>query len=150
MVVRIAVESGKVIRAEGGKVLIRLERRDSCAACGLCRFGSGGGGMILEVEDTVGAASGDRVELEVPLRDPLAAAFLLFGAPLLAFLAGAGAGYALAGPAGADPDGGAVLLGALALAGTFLLLCRRDRRRQAGRRDEIRLVRIVPPPSDPV
>lgn len=135
--VQVSIEVGQIIKTAGGRARVRLPRNDSCRACGLCLFGSDGSGMILEAENEVGAAAGDRVELEIPRRDPLFAALLLFGLPLLALLAGAGIGYALAGA------GAAVLLAALFLAGAFLLIRHRELRRRKRAGERIRVLRVV-------
>jgi sigma-E factor negative regulatory protein RseC len=103
--------------------------------------------MILESENAIGAAPGDRVELELERRDPLAAAGLLFGFPLLAVLAGAGAGWLLAGALGLSPDGGSVILAALFLAGTFFLVRRRERRRRGRAGEGARLLRVISGPE---
>lgn len=129
------IEIGEVIDTGDGRARVRLPRKDSCRSCGLCLFGGEGRGMILEAENEIGAAPGDRVEVEVPRRDPLAAALLLFGLPLGAMLAGAGAGYLLAG------DGAAVLLGAILLAAAFILIRRRELRRGKIPEERIRIVR---------
>ncbi len=138
------IEQGEVIETAGSRARLRLPRNDSCLACGLCLFGGDGRGMILEAENSAGAGTGDRVEVELERRDPLAAAGLLFGLPLLAMLAGAGAGWALAGQLGFSPDGGAVLLGALLTAGTFVLVRRREIRRKKNRGKGPRILRVLP------
>ncbi|MDP8235243.1 MAG: SoxR reducing system RseC family protein [Candidatus Erginobacter occultus] len=138
----IACERGRVIETAGNRVRVRLDRNDSCQTCGLCLFGREGRGMILESENEIGAAPGDRVEMELERRDPLSGAFLLFGLPLLAVLAGAGAGWLLARALGLSPDGGSVLLAAIFLAGTFFLVRRLERRR--GRAGEgARVIRVI-------
>ncbi len=138
------IEQGEVIAAAGSRARVRLPRNDSCRACGLCLFAGDGRGMILEAENPAGAGVGDRVEVELERRDPLAAAVLLFGLPLLAMLAGAGAGWALAGRLGFSPDGGAVLLGALLTAGTFILVRRREIRRKQNPGTGVKILKILP------
>lgn len=138
------IEQGEVIEAAGDRARVRLPRNDSCRACGLCLFAGEGRGMILEAENPVGAGAGDRVEVELERRDPLAAAVLLFGLPLLAMLAGAGAGWGLAGRLGCPPDGGAVLLGALLTAGAFVLVRRREIRRKKSPGKGPRILRVLP------
>ncbi len=153
MISKIAIEKGRVVAAAGNLARIRLPRNDSCRACGLCLFGRDGRGMILETENETGAGVGDLVEVELERRDPLAGAFLLFGLPLLALLAGAGAGWLLARGLGFPPDGGAVLLAALLSAGAFFLVRRRELRRKSRAGEGIRIRRVLSRPgsslSDP-
>ncbi len=98
IMLRMTIEDGRVIETGGGRVRVRMDRNDSCRACGLCLFARDGRGMILEAENGIGADAGDSVEVELNRRDPLAGAFLIFGLPLLAMLAGAGTGYFLLFP----------------------------------------------------
>jgi len=139
------IERGEVIRADGRRITIRLPRKDVCSACGLCLLARDSGGVFLETDNTIGARPGDRVDLEIPRRDPLAAAGLLFAVPLLALLAGAGAGYLLAGPAGLDPDGAGVLSGVIGLLAAFFLIRRRELRRREEKKENIRIIRLAPP-----
>jgi len=144
---KISLEKGRVVAAAGNLVRIRLPRTDSCRACGLCLFGSGGQGMILETENETGAGVGDRVEVELERRDPLAAAGILFGLPLLALLAGAGGGWLLARAAGFSPDGGAALGAAVLSAGAFFLVRRRELRRAKRMGEGIRIRRVLSRPG---
>jgi sigma-E factor negative regulatory protein RseC len=143
----ITCERGRVIETAGDRVRVRLDRNDSCQTCGLCLFGREGRGMILESENAIGAAPGDRVEMELERRDPLAAAGILFGLPLLAVLAGAGAGWLLAGTLGGSPDGGSALFAAIFLVGTFFLVRSRERRRRGRAGEGARLLRVITGPE---
>ncbi len=138
------IEQGEVIATDGGRARVRLPRNDSCRTCGLCLFAADGRGMILEAENPAGAGTGDRVEVELERRDPLAAASLLFGLPLLAMLVGAGAGWTLSGRLGFSPDGGAVLLGAIFTAGTFVLVRRREITRKKRPGAGVRIRKVLP------
>jgi len=46
--------------------------------------------MLAEALNEAGAGVGDRVEVELPFRTSLKAAYILYGLPLVAFLAGLG------------------------------------------------------------
>lgn len=138
------IEEGQVVDLVENRARVRLARNDSCRSCGLCHFGEDEGGMILEVGNSVGATTGDRVAVKLEERDPLSAAGLLFGLPLLALLSGAGTGWVLARALGFPPDGGAVLFSAVFLAGAFFLIRYRELQRRDG---AIRILRVVSRPG---
>lgn len=106
--------------------------------------------MRLEAENIAGTRVGDEVMVEVPERDPLTAALLLFGIPLLGLLAGGGAGYLLFSSWGGDPNAGAGLLGLITMAGVFIILRRKERRLMKKDGGAIRIYPIVLKPADEV
>ena len=99
--------------------------------------------MFLEAENSAGVRIGDEVLIEVPERDPLIAAFLLFGIPLLGLLIGGGSGYLLFLSCSADPNAGAGLIGLITMAGVFIMLRRRERRLMKKNGGGIRIVTIL-------
>jgi len=101
--------------------------------------------MLLEAENSVSARIGDEVMVEIPERDPLIAALLLFGIPLLGLLIGGGSGYLLFLSCSADPDAGAGLIGLITMAGVFIMLRRRERRLMKKAGGGIRIVKILKP-----
>lgn len=101
--------------------------------------------MRFEAENIAAARVGDEVMVEVPERDSLSAAILLFGVPLLGLLAGGGAGYLLFSRWGGDPNAGAGFLGLITMAGVFITLRRRERRLMKKAGGGIRIVRIFNP-----
>ncbi len=137
------LEIGKVIEIEGDRAKVSLPRKSGCASCGKCGLGLEGGEMLLEAENRPGARVGDRVEVEIPERDPLLAALLLFGLPLLAMLLGVVAGTLLERMWGWDSEAPAVVLGLVLLLAAFFLVKVREKRlaKQPGRRNQI--VRVL-------
>ena len=139
------LEIGKVIEIRRDRAKVSLPRKSDCASCGRCGLGRGGADMVLEAENGLGAVAGDRVEVEIPERELLAAALLLFGTPVLGLLAGAGAGYLLFSSWGGDPDAGAGIFGLLTMAGVFIMLRLRERRLMKKDGGGIRIVKILAP-----
>jgi sigma-E factor negative regulatory protein RseC len=142
------LETGKIIEEKGNRVKISLPLKEGCSACGKCTLGRGGKYMFLEAENSAGARIGDEVMVEIPERDPLIAAFLLFGIPLLGLLIGGGAGYLIFFSWGGDPNAGAGLLGLITMAGGFIMLRLRERRLTKKTGGGIRIVRILNPEPD--
>jgi sigma-E factor negative regulatory protein RseC len=137
------IEIGKILEIRGDRVKISLPLKEGCSTCGKCTLGKGEKYMRLEVETIPGARVGDEVMVEVPERDPLVAALLLFGIPLLGLLAGGGAGYLLFSSWGGDANAGAGLLGLITMAGVFVLLRRRERQKIKKDGGGIRIVKIL-------
>jgi len=137
------IEIGQVAETNGGRAKVVIPRKDKCGKCGKCLFASEGQGMWLEAENRVGAGLGDEVEVEIPERDPLVAALLLFGLPLLGLLVGVFSGYALAEILGWESNSIAILLGFVFLAAAFVFVRMYDRRRQKKEGRQIRIVRII-------
>ncbi len=99
--------------------------------------------MLLEAENVPGASVGDRVEVEIPERDPLLAALLLFGLPLLGMLLGVVAGTLLERALNWDSEGPAVLLGAVLLLASFFFVKIREKRLAKKQSRRNRIVRIL-------
>ena len=137
------LETGKIIEEKGNRVKISLPLKGGCSACGKCTLGRGGKYMFLEAENSAGVRIGDEVLIEVPERDPLIAAFLLFGIPLLGLLIGGGSGYLLFLSCSADPNAGAGLIGLITMAGVFIMLRRRERRLMKKNGGGIRILKII-------
>ena len=129
-------QQGKVVSESTGQVRVRLGGQSGCAACDAGK-GCGAGifgrllnrkALVLEFENTIGAARDQAVMVGLPetLFLQLLSRFYLL--PLLSGLAGAVAGHYLSGKADAGPAAAdaATLAGAL-VAGGFVL--RRYRRK---------------------
>ncbi|GEM_PF-1282091 len=138
-------EIGKILEIRGDRVKISLPLKEGCGTCGKCTLGKGGKYMRLEIENIAGTRVGDEVLIEVPERDPLVAATLLFGVPLLGLLAGGGAGYLLFSSWEGDPNAGAGLLGLMTMACVFIILRRRERQQMKTDGGGIRIVKIIKP-----
>jgi len=80
-------ESGIVIEVSEGRAVVRLERKEKCHSCTICKPAEGG--MLMEARDPVGVKPGDHVLINRPPEAILKATFLIFGLPLIAMLGGA-------------------------------------------------------------
>lgn len=90
-------EEGTVVAVRGDLAEVLIPRSRHCEGCGSCCVVAGEDGMLAEAVNEAGAREGDRVEVELPFRASLKAAYLLYGIPLAAFLVGLGAGSLLSG-----------------------------------------------------
>ena len=139
------LERGKVIEINGDRAKVSLPFKEGCSTCGKCTLGKGGKYMRMEADNTAGARAGDDVMVEIPERDPLAAACLLFGIPLLGLLVGGGAGYLIFFLQGADPNAGAGIIGLVTMTAIFILLHRREKRLLKKTGGRIKIEKIIKP-----
>lgn len=88
-------EEGTVVAVRGDTAEVMMRRSRLCEGCGSCCVMVDDDTMLAEAENGVGAGKGDRVIVDVPAGVSIRAAYILYGIPLLAFLAGLGAGALL-------------------------------------------------------
>ena len=81
-------EEAVVLEVKDKKAKIGIKRSKSCRGCGLCSLNPGGM-MVTEVEDLIGVKVGDRVQVEIPDKDFLKAAFILYLVPVIGLITGA-------------------------------------------------------------
>ncbi len=136
------IEVGRIIELSEGKAKVSLPRKVGCAGCGRCAFAVGGGRMVLEAENDAGARLGDEVEVNVPSRDPLQASLSVFGLPLAALLVGVIGGYRIFQSFGADPNFGALLIGAALLLAVFFWVRSRENKRSA-KGERVAVIRVI-------
>ena len=75
---------------------LKLKRQSACASCGKCATTSEEKDIIVEVDNSIGAKVGDRVEVNMETINVLKAAFIVYTIPLIALLIGiVGTFYAL-------------------------------------------------------
>jgi sigma-E factor negative regulatory protein RseC len=122
-------EIGIIERVEGRRAVVRIQKGGSCAACenrSSCHIDSDRP-LFVEVDNEMGAAEGDRVELSMPTSSLLKLSFLVYMVPVLALVMGAILGAEWAESLGLSPTSASLLLGGSALAVSFLFLRRLDR-----------------------
>lgn len=113
---------GYVCKTGSDAAEVLLGKHAQCAGCGACIAASDTRERRLAVANDIGAAEGDRVEIEIPPGRLVVAAFMMFILPVVAALGGAYSGYRLAGSLAFPPVPVGIALGCLAFAGSFLLL----------------------------
>ena len=95
-------DRGLVIARRGDVVMIRLQPQDGCVSCALAQFCVGGKESSPTVRATAPPeiAQGDLVEVSLDDSIILKASAIMYGVPLVAFLAGVFGGYGFSSLAG--------------------------------------------------
>jgi sigma-E factor negative regulatory protein RseC len=122
-------ENGIVESVSARRAVVRIQKGGSCAACenrSSCHIDSDRP-LLVEVDNEMGAAAGDRVELSMPTASLLKLSFLVYMVPVLALVIGAILGAAWAGPLGVSSTSGSLLIGGAALIASFAFLKLLDR-----------------------
>ncbi|MEJ2589701.1 MAG: SoxR reducing system RseC family protein [Deltaproteobacteria bacterium] len=138
-------EQGIVERVKGKRVLVRIERTSACATCesrGSCEMGPDKK-MMVEVANDLAAKTGDRVEVSIPSGSLLKLGFLVYLLPIVALIAGAYAGEALAPLFSIHPTAAAIVCGGLGTGLVFAGLRVLDRRFQISGQACPRMTRIL-------
>jgi sigma-E factor negative regulatory protein RseC len=90
------IETGTVLKTEGRKALVITNKSKSCKECGKAQAGvcgKSGSGMVLKVDNPLGAELGDTVELGLEKTAHVKGYFLAFILPVIALLFAAYAGH---------------------------------------------------------
>ena len=123
-----ATEEGVVFKMgtpEAGTAWVRTTRSSACESCSsrdTCHGESGGKEMEVEAINTADARVGDRIVLNIRTASLLKATFLLYVFPILAMIAGAVLGQAVAVMRGTDPSGLSALFGFLFFGLAFIVI----------------------------
>nr|WP_122011615.1 SoxR reducing system RseC family protein [Maliibacterium massiliense] len=143
-------EQGLVVATKDTSATVQFVRTSACARCGACSLASESRAMLLEVENTLHARVGQRVEITLDGGNMLRASAIAYLIPLLGLLAGA-----LAGPAAAElfapPLPSDITAACLAIAGAlagYLVLRLLNPRLARSRRYEPRMQRILDADTD--
>ncbi len=92
------VEFGTVIDTRGRTAKVLLDKGTSCRKCGMAALGlcrPGGSGLLVEVENPLGAKTGDRVKLGLKKTLHAKGYLLAFVLPLMGFVLASFVGYTL-------------------------------------------------------
>jgi len=96
------IDRGLVIARRGDVVMVRLQPHAGCASCALTQFcvGSKESSPTVRATAPPGIAQGDLVEVSLDDSVILKATAIMYGVPLVAFLAGVLGGYGFSSLAG--------------------------------------------------
>lgn len=89
---------GLVKETKGNLLTVRIVRREACGECRACLSGMMENDMDIEAKNLCDAEVGDWVELELQENAFMNAVLILYGIPLVGFLAGILLGYFVVGP----------------------------------------------------
>jgi sigma-E factor negative regulatory protein RseC len=121
---------GRVVKINGDKAAVEVERTAACAQCGLQEVEElvAGGKVVFVAFNEVKAKVGDRVLVRVQQASYVKATGIVFGIPVVFMVAGAVGGWYLPGPLHASHEAMSALLSMAGLiAGGFMLLFFRKR-----------------------
>lgn len=89
-------ETGLVVKVEGNKAFVAVERKSACESCpagSICKPGDEG--SIIEAINEAGAGMGDRVMVSFKAFSYLKGSIIVYGIPAICLIAGAIAGKEL-------------------------------------------------------
>ncbi len=141
-----AIEQGVVEQVSDTQAHIRMQRSPACASCGsrhMC-YSDSNEDLLVEIDNTLKAKVGDRVEISMPTGSLLRLSVLVYCGPILAMIAGAYVGQTWAEAVGAEPTPASIFGGIAALTSAFIGLKRYDRAAKAKGRFLPRMTRILP------
>jgi sigma-E factor negative regulatory protein RseC len=136
-----------VVGVQGSTAQVVLGSHLECKQCGACIATLGNKERNLEAVNDIGAAVGQRVEVEIAPRHAVGAAFLLFVMPVISALVFGFVGAYLAARLGLRRDLGGIGLGIAGFSCSFLLLRYIDRTRKAGMPRIVKLLGGEEPPE---
>jgi len=140
-------EQGIVEEIKNGKAIVKVERGEACKHCsqkGTCGISFGSNREILiEVDNTLNAKVGDKVELSVPSGSLVKIAFLVYILPIFSLLFGAYEGAQVAVKIGFSSSAGSILGALLLLIFSFYVLKKIDNSFRKKEAYKIRMTRIL-------
>ena len=86
---------GTVKEKKGDLVVVSLERQDMCGDCHACEMLSGKKTCTLNCKSQIPCEIGDQVEITLAQERFIKATYLMYGIPLVGFVVGLLAGYAI-------------------------------------------------------
>jgi sigma-E factor negative regulatory protein RseC len=134
-------EVGQVASVKGDAAVVVMPISGECERCGICMVAGNGREVILLAKNSVGAAQGDAVEVEIGPGKVLAAAFTIYMVPVIMTIAGFALGNALTG--GAEDAELPILLAVAFLVASFAGVWLYDRHLRKAERRQAIVVRIL-------
>ncbi len=104
---------GKVVRVDGDKAYVEVERTSACAQCGLQEIEelAAGGKVVFETFNMIRARMGDKVKVRVQSVAYIKTSAFIYGIPILFLIIGALLGFYIDGKFGVSSDTMSALLG---------------------------------------
>lgn len=121
-------ETGIVVELKGPRTAVVMCKKSSlcenCATDGNCVLADDGKARLIEVQNRVGAATGDRVTIATSTKSFLQSSFLLYIVPLIALLIGAIVGKLVGERLDVDLDPNllSAVFGVFFMVGSFVIL----------------------------
>jgi len=143
-------EQGIVERTDARSAWVRVERSSACASCpsrSECKVELGKG-VVVEVENTAGCRTGDRVRLSMESGSFLKSTSLAYIFPVVALVVGALVGKEFVAVEGFSGDSVAVVTGFGSMALYFGILRLKDRKTSRNPRSSPRITAILERCSD--
>ena len=116
------IEEGIVEKTSKRKAFVQIQQSSSCATCSSrdsCDITSEKKKIVIEVANDLQATIGDRVEISMPGSSLLQLSLLVYLLPVVALIAGACLGAAIANKFDMDATLASVVFGGLAIAIVF-------------------------------
>lgn len=125
---------GLVKETKGNLLTVRIVRREACGECRACLSGMMENDMDIEAKNLCDAEVGDWVELELQENAFMNAVLIMYGIPLIGFLAGILLGYFVVGPLLPISESlTAILLGALGIFICYMWIKSQNPRWESGK-----------------
>lgn len=76
-------ESGYVVKTEKNRAIVKVDKKDECAKCGMCLFKNGASFIEYSATNGINAKAGDKVVIETQKDAKFLAILLVFLVPLV-------------------------------------------------------------------
>ena len=143
-------EKGIVTELKGELAVIKMKRTEACAKCRACIAGMSEKEMVMEADNQCNAQVGDWVELELVDNGFFFAVMIMYGIPLVAFLAGILLSYFVFLPRlmpQMNPDLPSFIIGLIFTGGAYLWIRSQESRWEAKKYRPV-AARITSPDPD--
>ena len=82
------IEVVEVTEVNGDEATVFIQRSTACKDCGMCMVGKKNLEVYAHVKNTLNAQVGDKVTVEMELRNVLSASLIIYSIPLAGFIIG--------------------------------------------------------------
>ena len=121
-------ELGLVVGLKEELAVVNIKRKSACGSCKACEMGrSNISELNVEVKNSLGAAVGDHVKIQMQTPDILKAAFLVYMIPLLALLGGVTLTYLIQRAQNISNEPMMIVVGVVLMLFSFLYVRKKDK-----------------------